>query len=78
MTPETLLAQLFVEPMTITGIGRLLLLVPLAAAISIVYKTIHTPRLRDVPRASFVLCLTIVGAMMAIGVALLILFRLLA
>ncbi len=78
MTASILFAQLFVEPLTIGGIGRLLMLLPLAAAISIVYKTIHTERLRDVPLAGLTLWVTIVAAMISSGVILLIIFRLLA
>ena len=78
MTASILLAQLFVEPLTIGGLGRLLMLLPLAAAISIVYKTIHTERLRDLPLAGLTLWITIVAAMISIGVVLLIIFRLLA
>ncbi len=78
MTETALIATVFVTPMTITGIGRLLMLLPLAAAISIVYKAIHCERIRDIPRASLILWLTIVATMAAIGVILLLLFRLLA
>ncbi len=69
---------LFVQPMSITGIWRLLMFLPLAATISIVYKTIHCREIREVPRASLALCLTIVFAMMSIGVGLLLMFRLMA
>jgi hypothetical protein len=64
--------------MQISGIARLLMLLPLAASISIVYRTIHCKRLRSVPLTSLTLTLTLVGGMMAIGVGLLIVFRLLA
>ncbi|MBN2561814.1 MAG: hypothetical protein JXQ75_12875 [Phycisphaerae bacterium] len=69
---------LFVKPISITGIGRLAMLVPLALSISIVYKTIRCERLRSVTMASLTLCLMIVFFMMLIGVVLLIVFRLLA
>ncbi len=78
MTFAPLLVALFVQPMTITGPGRLLMLLPLAAAMSVVYKTIHCERVRDVPKASLVFCLMIVAFMMSIGIVLLLLFRLMA
>ena len=68
MTETALIATVFVTPMTITGIGRLLMLLPLAAAISIVYKAIHCERIRDIPRASLIPGLTIGATMAAIGV----------
>jgi hypothetical protein len=73
-----LVDSLFVQPMSITDVWRLLMLVPLALSISIVYKTIRCQRLRSVPVASIVLCGMILGGMMSIGVALLVIFRLLA
>lgn len=72
------LPDLFIEPMRITGIGRLLMLVPLALSISIVYKTIRCDRLSAVPAASLSLCFLIVAGMLLIGVFLLVLFLLLA
>lgn len=72
------LPDLFVKPLPITGIGRLGMLVPLALMISIVYKTIRCERLRSVPLASLKLCFMIVSCMLAIGVFLLVTFRLLA
>jgi hypothetical protein len=70
--------SLFVQPMSITGVWRLLMLVPLALSVSIVFKTIRCPQLRSVPAASIVLCSMILAGMMSIGVALLIIFRLMA
>lgn len=78
MTFGPLIVALFMQPMTISGAGRLLMLLPLAAAVSIVYKTIHCERMREIPKASFVFWVMIVAFMMSIGVLLLILFRLLA
>jgi len=75
---SSLIHTLFVEPITITGIGRLLMLVPLALMVSIVYKTIRCQRLSAVPLASVKLCTMIVGGMMLIGGFLLVAFRLLA
>ena len=69
------LEWLFVRPMTITNIWRLAMLVPLALSVSIVYKTIHCTRLRQVPLASLRLCFMIVAGMLLIGVVLLIVFQ---
>ncbi len=72
------LPNLFIQPVHITGIGRLLMLIPLALSISIVYKTIRCDRLSAVPVASLSLCFMIVTGMMLIGFFLMILFLLFA
>ncbi|MEE8171132.1 MAG: hypothetical protein V3T70_11355 [Phycisphaerae bacterium] len=72
------LAQLFFEPIAIRGSMRLLLLVPLALSIAIIYKTIHSRELKEVPAASVVLCMTIVLGMLAVGAGLYVVFAVLA
>ncbi|HUN81175.1 MAG TPA: hypothetical protein VMV81_06645 [Phycisphaerae bacterium] len=72
------LDDLFIKPISITGIGRLGMLVPLVLAISIVYKTIRCEKVASVPLASVNLCFMIVFCMMMIGAVLLGVFRLLA
>jgi hypothetical protein len=72
-----LLAALFLEPVRIAGGSRLLLLLPLAASVSVVYKTIRCDNLSEVPLESLRLWATIVTGMLAVGVALLLGFRLL-
>jgi len=72
------LHDLFVRPVSISGLGRLGMLLPLALMISVVYKTIRCERLKSVPLASLSLSLLIVGGMLAIGLVLLVTFRLLA
>jgi hypothetical protein len=69
------LHSLFVRPMTITGIWRLGMLVPLALSISIVHKTVHCRRLASIPFASLKLCFMIVAGMLLIGGALLAIFQ---
>lgn len=64
------LSTLFIKPVSIAGISRLAMLVPLTLSISIVYKTIRCRRLGSIPLASLTLCFTIVLAMMLIGVLL--------
>lgn len=72
------LFRLFVDPIEIRGIGRLLMLAPLILSVSLVYKTIRCRDLRQVPLASAKLCVMILSGMMAIGVTLLVTFHLLA
>ena len=64
------LAGLFTTPVTLTGLGHALLLVPLSLAIAVVYKTVRCENLREIPLASLVLCITIVGGMYAVGIGL--------
>ena len=75
---NSLLAQLMVQPLHITGVWRLLMLLPLALSISIVYKTIRCEKLQSIPTASAGLFLLIVGTMMLIGVVLLVVVQILA
>lgn len=73
-----LIHTVFVQPITISGVGRLLMLIPLALMVSVVYKTIRCQKLASVPLASVKLCTMIVGGMMLIGGFLWVAFRLLA
>lgn len=72
------LSSLFVQPVSISGIGRLAMLVPLTLSISLVYKTMRCERLSSIPLASVILTIMILVTMGLIGLVLLILFRLLA
>jgi hypothetical protein len=69
---------LMLKPIPIEGVWRLVMLLPLSLAVSIVYKTIRCEKLSSVPAASLVLCGMIVSGMLLIGVALLLIFLLLA
>ena len=62
-------AMIFLKPITYES-SRLWMLIPLALAISIVYKTTRLQNLRTVPMASFLLWIVIVGAMFLVGVLL--------
>ncbi len=73
---STMLAMLFVDPMQIGSGARFAMLLPLAASVSVVYKTIRVDSLRSMPRAAMVLWMTILLGMFAVGVGLLIVFRL--
>ncbi len=72
------LSSLFVQPISITGFGRLAMLFPLALSISVVYKTMRCERLATIPIASLVLCFMILACMGLIGVVLMLIFHLLA
>lgn len=72
-----LLGLLFVRPMSITGAGRLAMLLPLAASVAVVYKTIRCEHPREIAVSSVVLWATIIAGMLALGVALLIGFQML-
>ena len=75
---DTELLASFDSGIAIRGYMRLGLLAPLALSISIIYKTIHCHRVRDIPMASLVLCVSILAGMMSIGVGLLLVFKLMA
>ncbi len=61
-----------------TGRGRLLMLLPLVLAISIVHKTLRQPKLSDVPLSVLALWATIVAGMIGLGVGLLLVYRVFA
>ena len=63
---------------TFGGIGRLLMLLQLALAISIVHKTLKLERLSELPLAAVVLWVTIVVAMLGVGVGLLVIYQVMA
>ena len=72
------LIALFTTPAQLTGLQRLLLLVPLCLSVSIVYKTTRCVRVRDIPLATLALWLTILGGMIGVGVLMWVAFLLLA
>ena len=65
-------------PVTLTGTQHMLLLAPLCLGISVVYKTVKTERLRDLPAAALALWVTILVGMYAVGVGAWLLYLLLA
>jgi len=73
-----LLATIFLNPLELIGWQRMIFLLPLCLAISIVYKTTKCSRVRDIPVASLVLWVTIVIGMYAVGVGLFVIYELLA
>jgi hypothetical protein len=58
------------------GRSRLLMILPLVLAISIVHKTLKQPKMSDLPLAVLALWATIVGGMIGLGVGLLVIYRL--
>jgi len=71
-------ATIFLHPLELSGWQRMVFLLPLCLAISIVYKTTKCIRVRDVPLASLVLWITIVIGMYAVGAGLLLIYEMLA
>lgn len=73
LAPAALLGMLFVDPMTLSRMQQMLLLLPLCLTISLVYKTTKVESLRDLPVVVLVNWLTVVIGMYAVGGALLLL-----
>lgn len=61
-----------------TDRSRLLMLLPLVLAISIVHKALKQPKMSDLPLTVLALWLTIVAGMIGLGVGLLVIYRLFA
>ncbi len=72
------LATLFLDPIPLSGIQRAALLLPICLSISVVYRTIKTPNLRDVPRTSLALWITIVIGMWVVAFTLWVVYLLFA
>ncbi len=72
------LATLFLDPIPLSGIQRAALLLPICLSISVVYRTIKTPSLRDVPRTSLALWITIVIGMWVVAFTLWVVYLLFA
>ena len=64
------LATLFLDPIPLSGFQRAALLLPICLSISVVYRTIKTQDLRDVPRTSLTLWVTIVVGMWVVALTL--------
>ena len=64
------LATLFLDPIPLSGLQRAALLLPICLSISVVYRTIKTPDLRDIPRTSLTLWATIVVGMWVVALTL--------
>jgi len=72
------LATLFLNPITLSRWASIILLLPLCLAVSVVYKTIKCGNVRDIPLASVVSWITIVVSMYAVGIALFLLYEIMA
>ncbi len=72
------LATLFLDPIPLSGLQRAALLLPICLSISVVYRTIKTPDLRDILRTSLMLWLTIVVGLWTVALTLWVLYSLFA
>lgn len=72
------LLALFINPLELSGLQRLLLLLPICLSISIVYKTTRCSSLREVPLAAVALWATLVAGMIGVGVLMWLAYLLLA
>lgn len=61
------LATLFLQPIPLTGLQRAALLLPICLSISVVYRTLKTPDIRDIAKTTLVLWGTIVVGMWAVA-----------
>ncbi|MCH8969429.1 MAG: hypothetical protein IIA66_09975 [Planctomycetes bacterium] len=71
-------ATLFLDPIPLSGIQRAALLLPICLSISVVYRTIKTPDLRDIPKTSLALWITIVVGMWVVALTLYVVYLLFA
>lgn len=69
------LATLFMHPIRLGGWQETVMLLPLCAAIALVYKSIKCDNAREVPVASLILWVTVVAGMYAVGLGLWGLYR---
>jgi hypothetical protein len=70
-----MLATLMIHPLHVTRFQQMLMLLPLCLAISVVYKTIKCPKVRDIPLAALVSFVTIVVGMYAVGIGLFVIYK---
>lgn len=73
----SILAQLFVTPVDLSGPQRAALILPLCLAIAIIYKITRIRNLHDLPAGVMGLWVTIVVGMYAVGIGLWVVYRLL-
>jgi len=73
-----LFASIFIHPLNCSRDLGMLLLLPLCLSISIVYKTIKCRTFRELPLAVLTSWITILVGMFVVGVALLLVFRVMA
>lgn len=71
------LAGIFTTSIPLHGVQRLTLMLPLCLSIAVIYKTVRTDHVAEVPKAAVVLWVTIVVGMCAVGAGLWLLFQLL-
>ena len=66
----TAILALFTSSAQLSGMQRLMLMLPLCFSVAVIYKTTRLEDMRDVPAAALVLWVTIVLSMCAVGVGL--------
>ncbi len=64
------LATLFVHPLIIPWSLHLWLVLPLCAAVAVVYKTLRVQRIKSLPREVVVLWVYMLGGLSALAIAL--------
>ncbi|MCZ6654623.1 MAG: hypothetical protein O7D91_16545 [Planctomycetota bacterium] len=74
----SVLATLFLDPIPLSGLQRAALLLPICLSISVVYRTIKTPNLRDIPKTALALWVTIVVGMWLVALTLYVVYLLFA
>ena len=72
------LAALFLDPVPLSGPVRAALLLPICLCIGVVYKTIKAPDVREIPKASLILWMTMVLGMWAVAFVLWVVYLLFA
>ena len=70
-----MLATFMLQPLELTRVQQMLLLLPLCLCISVVYKTTKCASVREIPLAAAVSWVTIVIGMYAVGLALLLIYE---
>jgi hypothetical protein len=73
-----ILGALFINPPSLVRWQQALLLLPLCLAVSVVYKTTRCENVREIPLAVLKNWVTVVIGMYAVGIALLLIYQLLA
>ena len=74
---EALLALFTMPWPELSGWQRMGLLLPLTASVAVVYKTVKCSTVREIPLASFILWITIVGGMYLVGIVLMLVYQIL-
>ena len=74
----TELSTLFIDPIALGGWQRALMLLPICLSVSVVYKTLKLPDVRQIPLAALGLWLTIVFGLWMVALTMWLLYRIFA